>query len=545
MKNDSDDGAKVSDWRRGRGRVGVLRSLALSRAALLALLVPACGGGKSGMMPVSGTATLMGSIKSVGTGTPVAQATISVGDTTVQANESGWFVLSNLPPGERVLVAITAANMVPTQRVVSLSTLGRTFLDARLFPSAPAVKIDPAAGGTVVAGRARAVFAPGTLQKAAGGAPAGMASVSLTTIDPTSRDQRLATPGDFSGVMRGQSQVQDLESFGMVYLAIIDDSGDELTFSPGSTATVSMPVPTIMGAPLTTTPLWTYDQSSGVWISAGAGTYDAGTRTYAGPIDRPAYWNADQPYATACWSGRVVTPEGNPAPAGIKVAAEGVSYHGESISWTDAMGRFSVRVMATTPARPAAARIYAEGTGRYAELPVATAPSALASTGTCTDVGTIALAFPLASMVLTWGAAPRDLDSHFTGPVAANSVSRFHVSYSQRDVKNAFLDTDDTSSYGPEVTSLLKAVPGTYVYSIHNFSGESGGPILASSAQVIAIFPNEERTFDIADAVLSAPITSAKSVWRVFQFDIDQAGKISGIQPIDTIVDDTPAAYQP
>jgi len=253
-------------------------------------------------------------------------------------------------------------------------------------------------------------------------------------------------------------------------------------------------------------------------------TYDAATRTYAGPIARTAYWNADQPYATACWSGRVVTPEGTAAPAGLKVAAEGVSYLGESIAWTDAMGRFSVRVMASTPTRPATARIYAEGTGRYAELPVATSPTALASTGACTDVGTIALAFPLASMVLTWGATPRDLDSHFTGPVAANGATRFHVSYTQRDVKNAFLDTDDTSSYGPEVTSLLKAVPGTYVYSIHNFSGEAAGPILASSAQVIAIFPGEERTFDIADAVVSKPITTAKSVWRVFQFEIDQAG---------------------
>ncbi|HXJ19534.1 MAG TPA: hypothetical protein VMT03_04805 [Polyangia bacterium] len=517
----------------------------LRRSVVIGLIaLSGCGGGsKKASAPA--TATLLGSVKSVGTTTPVPLATISVGDVVVQTNESGWFVIPDLPEGDRVLVNIEADGMVPTQRVVELSALGRTFLDARLFPMATAVKVDPTTGGTVTSGRAKLVVGPGTLTTMGGAAPSGMASVSLTIIDPTSREQRLATPGDFSGVMQGQDAIQSLESFGMIYLSMTDEAGDELTFAPSSPATVSIPAPTGGGAPLTTTPTWTYDQDSGLWVSAGTATYDTGTQTYTTTIDRPRYWNCDQPYATACWTGQVVTPEGMPAPAGIKVAAEGTNYIGESISWTDDNGRFAVRVMASTATRSATARVYAEGTGRYADLPSTATPTVLASTGTCTDLGSIQLAFPLASMVLTWGETPHDLDSHFTGPTTASATSRFHVYYSQRSVDGAFLDTDDTSSYGPEVTSLLKAVPGTYVYAIDNFSGEASGPIAASMAQVIAIFPEEERTFQVTDAAMPAPITTSKAVWRVFKFDIDAAGRISPLESINTIVNESPDAYQP
>jgi hypothetical protein len=383
------------------------------------------------------------------------------------------------------------------------------------------------------------------LRTADGDEPVGMVDVSLTVIDPTSRDQRLATPGDFTAIAEGESAAVDLESYGMVYLSLVDAAGEALTFAPDTTADVVVPVPTIAGAPLNTTPLWSYDESQGRWVPGGTASYDAATRTYSSTIDKPAYWNCDQPYATACWTGTVVTPEGEVAPAGIKVAGEGVSYLGESDSWTDANGHFSVRVMASTATRRATARVYVEGTGRYAELPATTTPTELASTGGCTDIGTIKLAFPLASMVLTWGMTPRDLDSHFTGPVAATGSSRFHMSYGHKNVGNAFLDTDDTSSFGPEVTSLLKAVPGTYVYTVHNFSGESAGLIRDSSAKVIAIFPTEERTFDVSDAAASESLSTGKSVWRVFKFDVDAQGTLSAVEAINEIVPDSEEAYQP
>ena len=73
----------------------------------------------------------------------------------------------------------------------------------------------------------------------------------------------------------------------------------------------------------------------------------------------------------------------------------------------------------------------------------------------------------LLQIVLTWGETPRDLDSHLLGPADENGDDYFHVYY--RD-KNAYsedgdvianLDLDDTSSYGPETTTIYNlAGPG-------------------------------------------------------------------------------------
>ncbi len=67
-------------------------------------------------------------------------------------------------------------------------------------------------------------------------------------------------------------------------------------------------------------------------------------------------------------------------------------------------------------------------------------------------------------VVLNWGAKPLDLDSHLSFPNG-------HIYYRQKKGRNAWLDVDDTDSYGPETITIKKLNPGqNYVYAIHNFS---------------------------------------------------------------------------
>lgn len=93
------------------------------------------------------------------------------------------------------------------------------------------------------------------------------------------------------------------------------------------------------------------------------------------------------------------------------------------------------------------------------------------------------------TIVLRWGAAPRDLDSHLTGPT--ESGSRFHVYYAGSGnlagSPYAALDIDDVSSYGPETITISRQFAGTYRYSIHDYSNRSLNPSTAlatSGAQV-------------------------------------------------------------
>jgi hypothetical protein len=83
-------------------------------------------------------------------------------------------------------------------------------------------------------------------------------------------------------------------------------------------------------------------------------------------------------------------------------------------------------------------------------------------------------------IVLTWGASPADLDSHllvpggyevYFGDLGSDTVPPY-----------AQLDLDDTSSYGPETTTIFNQLPGAYCFFVYNYSGT--GSFQTSSAQV-------------------------------------------------------------
>ena len=75
-------------------------------------------------------------------------------------------------------------------------------------------------------------------------------------------------------------------------------------------------------------------------------------------------------------------------------------------------------------------------------------------------------------IVLTWGATPADLDSHLTGP--RMDGSRFHVYFSQKTAPgDAALDVDDVTSFGPETITMHFLRPGTYRYSVHDYTNRA------------------------------------------------------------------------
>ena len=71
---------------------------------------------------------------------------------------------------------------------------------------------------------------------------------------------------------------------------------------------------------------------------------------------------------------------------------------------------------------------------------------------------------------LTWGASPRDLDSHLY------DANGNHLYYSHRDIPGANLDTDDTSGYGPENVRISYLAEGPsadhYEYKVYLYAGD-------------------------------------------------------------------------
>lgn len=144
----------------------------------------------------------------------------------------------------------------------------------------------------------------------------------------------------------------------------------------------------------------------------------------------------------------------------------------------------------------------------------------------------------LLQIVLTWGETPRDLDSHLLGPADENGDDYFHVYY--RD-KNAYsedgdvianLDLDDTSSYGPETTTIYKGFTGRkysfYVYDYTNGEDDASTELSASSAKV-TVYRGGKQIYQA-----NVPVNREGYLWHVFDYDV----QLNKLMPVNTFVYD-------
>ena len=156
-------------------------------------------------------------------------------------------------------------------------------------------------------------------------------------------------------------------------------------------------------------------------------------------------------------------------------------------------------------------------------------------------------------VTLTWGAQPRDLDSHLTGP--DGSDGRYHVYFSDRVVGNSTLDTDDRDGFGPEtITFFPREADGMYRYSVHNWSDQdsgemgargiagldaAGSPLADGRAARIELIVTDENGAVTDSRVYTAPTAGSSAdanTWRVFEItntagalSIDDGGSSAGL----------------
>jgi len=126
-------------------------------------------------------------------------------------------------------------------------------------------------------------------------------------------------------------------------------------------------------------------------------------------------------------------------------------------------------------------------------------------------------------IVLTWGESPRDLDSHLTGPI--NSGERFHVFYANKNSSPyANLDLDDVTSFGPETVTITEQIPGTYRYSVHNYTDRTSNSSdrLSKSDAIVRVFKGDQlvRTF-------SVPQDTDGTLWTVFELENNTINSIN------------------
>lgn len=130
----------------------------------------------------------------------------------------------------------------------------------------------------------------------------------------------------------------------------------------------------------------------------------------------------------------------------------------------------------------------------------------------------------LRRITLTWGANPRDLDSHLKTPTGA------HIYYrnkgSQSSAPYAQLDVDDTSSYGPENISVYRYYSGGYYkYYVHLYAGT--GSMTGARVQV-------QNRYQVLRN-FTCPSSGSRRYWHVFNMwpngSITKVNRVQSVSP--------------
>jgi hypothetical protein len=338
---------------------------------------------------------------------------------------------------------------------------------------------------------------------------AGSVTAKLTVIDPTQDSSVM--PGNFSAD-DGTGNVGSIESFGAMTATFENAQGEHLNLGSGQQATVRIPLKDKSGNPPASIPLYYYNTTTGRWVQEGTAslvdTGDPDTSYYEGSVSHFSTWNADILYQRVMINGCVEDLDGNPV-SGITVTSSGDDYTGTASTTTDSDGRFSVA------AKPSSSvLVYGSSSGKKTNTKKVQTSSGDYNMDTCLKLGTIS-----ASVKLTWGEQPHDLDSHLVGP-------SYHVYYASRGSLEyspyAELDVDDTSSFGPEVITVINfPEAGSYTYSVHNYSGQYDSTITDSPARVELNLDGDVHRF-VPPAGEGSNLT-----WEVFAFDVAADGGIS------------------
>jgi uncharacterized protein YfaP (DUF2135 family) len=124
-------------------------------------------------------------------------------------------------------------------------------------------------------------------------------------------------------------------------------------------------------------------------------------------------------------------------------------------------------------------------------------------------------------VVLNWGSEPSDLDLHAVFP--GNNVF-----FNHKEGTEAFLDVDDTDSYGPETVTIKKKIQGQkYVFAVHNYVASSMGSTALTAVSRARVFVYIGQSLIRSYYV---PTSGIGSLWIVF--GIDEQGAFHDINKI-------------
>lgn len=243
-------------------------------------------------------------------GNAVSGAVVSIGSSTVQTNDKGFFLLKNTSVKEKfVYVKVKKAGYIDGSDVL-IASPGNKRIDVMLVPATTTATIVTGNSSTVSLPNGTKVKFGGSFIDPNGNPYSGNVNVFLFHLKPSDTYYIQTQPGNIIGADAAGNPVA-LKSYGMIHVQLTGSTGQNLQLAAGQPAEITMPVDgTQSSTAPDMVPLWSFDEEIGIWKQEGSATKSG--NLYTAMVSHFSWWHLSYPDPLATLSVTVQTPANQP-----------------------------------------------------------------------------------------------------------------------------------------------------------------------------------------------------------------------------------------
>lgn len=243
---------------------------------------------------------------------PLAGAEVELENAMTTTDEFGHFSFENVSMnGLGTMVKVKQAGYFDGSRRFFPTAGDESRVKIELIPRVVSGTFNTSAKGTVAMNDGAEVdFTNANIVDENGDPYTGEVQVASYYLDPTDERTFEQMPGNLQGI---DSEAEDvaLVSYGMMVVELEGAGNQSLNIGDSTMATITMPVPQelLADAPAEI-PLWSFDETFGVWIQEGTATLQNGE--YVGEVSHFSFWNCDAPFELIKLDFRLLDPDQQP-----------------------------------------------------------------------------------------------------------------------------------------------------------------------------------------------------------------------------------------
>lgn len=267
---------------------------------------------------------------------PIIGANITLGSGFAITDVNGVFTVNNASVYEKfAYIKASKQGYISGSRAL-VPTDGVNQVKIMLLDATPNATIVSSQAITVDLPNGTKVDFNGGFETSTGITYQGNVDVVLRHLNPNEEDMNLQMPG----MLIAQDAAGDLrmlETYGMIAVELIGENGEDLNIASGTTATITIPVPTNATNPPATIPLWYFDEQNGYWVEEGEATLVG--NEYVGEVSHFSFWNCDAPFDVVQACITLQDNNGNPLPSlYTQLTLQTTTWNSTSGGYTNANG---------------------------------------------------------------------------------------------------------------------------------------------------------------------------------------------------------------